>query len=114
MTVAVRQVDRADWPEAVSDGVTLACADCGEVPMFDYHVSEGFWRRWVPDDARLGIVCLPCLNGRCAGQGLAEALERIQWTGTGHTVVLHPTARYEYVPAVESITGRQWMTEQDR
>lgn len=85
------------WPCAVSDGLTLPCSDCGEVPHFDYRVTDEFWRRWVPEKpARLSVVCLPCLNRRCAGQGLAEALEDVCWTGTGHTVVLSPRRRYEY------------------
>lgn len=103
-----------DWPAAVSDGLSLACSDCGETPPFDYRVSEEFWTRWVADDARRGVVCLPCLDRRCGGEGLAGALEEVQWTGTGHTVVLHPTARYEYqtarpdfLPALEALLARR-------
>ena len=85
------------WPEGISDGLTLPCADCGELPRFDYSVTETFWRRWVPESpARLGVVCLPCLDRRSNGVGLADALIRVQWTGTGHTVVLEPGQRYEY------------------
>ena len=51
------------WPEAVSDGLTLTCSDCGVVPRFDYGVDEGFWRQHVADyPARIGVVCLPCLG----------------------------------------------------
>lgn len=84
------------WPEAVSDGLTLPCCDCGEVPLFDYRVSDEFWRMWVPGAERTGVVCLPCLDSRCEGVGLAEALAEVQWTGTAHTVVLTPTLRHEY------------------
>jgi len=85
------------WPEAVSDGLTLPCADCGEVPRFDYIVDHDFWRQWVPDKPdRLGVVCLPCLDRRCGGVGLSDALQEVQWTGTGHTVVLRPSFRHEY------------------
>lgn len=86
----------SDWPGGVSDGLSLPCADCGQHPRFDYHVADEFWRQHVLDGARLGVVCLPCLDLRCGGAGLAEALEQIQWTGTGHTVVLAPTLRYVY------------------
>lgn len=84
------------WPEAVSDGLSLPCADCGELPRFDYRVTEEFWRQWVPGPERLGVVCLPCLDKRSGGQLLAYALLEVQWTGTGHTVVLTPRFRWEY------------------
>lgn len=85
------------WPAGVSDGLTLPCSDCGELPRFDYNVEDGFWRQHVSDEpARLSVVCLPCLDRRCGGEGLAEALIRIQWTGTRHTVVLMPERRYVY------------------
>jgi hypothetical protein len=85
-----------NWPGGVSDGLTLPCADCGQVPRFDYIVTPEFWRQHVPGPERLGVVCLPCLDKRCGGVGLAEALEQVQWTGTRHTVVLKPTLRHEY------------------
>ena len=84
------------WPEAVSDGLSLPCSDCGELPRFDYAVADAFWRQWVPGPERLSVVCLPCLDRRCGGRGLVDALEEIQWTGTGHTVVLRPTLRHQY------------------
>lgn len=81
------------WPEAVSSGLSLRCEDCGTVPPFDYHVSDEFWEQ---HGRTLGVVCLPCLNARCGGIGLAAALEEVQWTGSGHTVVLRPVHRHEY------------------
>lgn len=97
--MTTQAIRRDDWPLAISDGLTLACADCGEVPRFDYSVTPEFWRLHVPDKPdRLGVVCLPCLDDRCGGEGLAEALIEVQWTGTGHTVVLRPERRYTYTP----------------
>lgn len=85
------------WPEAISDGLTLPCSDCGEIPRFDYHVTDEFWRKYVPNKPEcLSVVCLPCLDRRCGGIGLADALVEIQWTGTNHTVVLKPSFRYVY------------------
>lgn len=84
------------WPEAVSDGLTVACADCGELPRFDYRVTEEFWSQWVPGPERLSVVCLPCLDRRSGGCNLAQSLLEVQWTGTGHTVVLTPTLRHNY------------------
>jgi hypothetical protein len=85
------------WPIAISDGLTLPCHDCGEVPRFDYNVKHEFWAQWVPDPSeRTGVVCLPCLDRRCAGVGLAEAIRFIQWTGTWHTVELVPSRIHTY------------------
>lgn len=88
----------SSWPAAISDGLTLACADCGLVPRFDYRVKEEFWRQHVPGPERLGVICLSCLDSRCGGVGLVDALIEIQWTGTGHTVVLEPMFRHLYEP----------------
>ena len=92
-----------EWPVAVSDGLTLRCADCGEIPQFDYRVDDSFWRLHVPDEpARRGVVCLPCLDRRCDGRGLAGAVREVQWTGTGHTVVLRATRRYTFGSSLEA------------
>ena len=86
----------SNWPEGISDGLCSPCLDCGEVPRFDYHVEDSFWRLMVPRDKRADVICLPCLDKRCRGIGLAEALAEIQWTGTGHTVVLKPVIAHRY------------------
>lgn len=85
------------WPAGISDGLTLPCSDCGEMPRFGYSVTDEFWRQWVPDKPeRLGVVCLPCLDRRSGGVGLAAALLSVQWTGIGHTVELKPHRVHEY------------------
>jgi hypothetical protein len=99
LTETVGGGDVDEWPGAVSDGLTLPCADCGSVVRFDYRVTDEFWRQHVSDDTRLNVVCLPCLDRRCGGAGLDTALQEVQWTGTGHTVVLAPTRRHCYAPA---------------
>ncbi len=92
-----KQVEVPEWPSGLSDGLSLPCHDCWQVPRFDYQVTDEFWQRWVPDKPeRLGVICLPCLDKRCGGLGLAKALRFIQWTGTGHTVELVPERRYAY------------------
>lgn len=85
------------WPESVSDGLTLPCADCQEIPRFDYRVTDSFWENFVCGKDRLGVICLLCLDIRCAGVGLAEALIEVQWIGTGHTVVFSPSLKHSYV-----------------
>lgn len=92
-------LSREGWPCGVSDGLTIPCSDCGELSRFDYSVTDEFWREHVPElPARISAVCLPCLDKRCGGVGLAAALKQIQWTGTGHTVVLRPAFCHEYDP----------------
>lgn len=85
-----------DWPHGISDGLTVQCYYCGRVPSFDYTVSDECWRRIVPKAARLGVVCLPCLEEVAANKGLEVAahLERVQFVGHGYTVVLEPTRVY--------------------
>jgi hypothetical protein len=94
---ALAPVD-GDWPEAVADSLTLPCADCDQVPSFGFRVSDEFWRRWAQGPARLGVLCLPCLDKRCAGAGLAAAILEVQWHGSGHTVVLTPTLVVSHGP----------------
>lgn len=86
------------WPTAISDGLDLACHDCGETPRFDYRVSDEFWARWVPGPERTSVVCLPCLDRRSGGVGLADAIDVIQWVGTGHTVEARPRRIHFYSP----------------
>jgi len=83
------------WPEGISDGLTSTCADCNEAPRFDFRVADEFWSRWA-GTARLGVLCLPCLDRRCCGVGLVDALDEVQWTGTHHTVQLTPILRHSY------------------
>ena len=85
-----------NWPEGISDGLCSPCLDCGEVPRFDYHVEDSFWRTHIPKNKRVSVICLPCLDRRCKGIGLADALEEIQWTGIGHTVVFKPVVILNY------------------
>lgn len=94
-TRTVNHVTREDWPPAVSDGLALPCSDCGHLPRFDYHVTEAFWQKWAGAD-QLNVICLPCMDKRSGGEGLGEALQEVQWTGSGHTVVLRPERRYQY------------------
>lgn len=84
------------WPPAVSDGLSIPCVDCDKTPRFDYRVTNEFWDKHVGDSEKTGVVCLPCLDERCNGKGLAEALEEVQFTGTGVTVILEPTEAWIY------------------
>lgn len=84
------------WPPGISDGLTLECYYCGRVPSFDYTVSDECWRSIVPEEARTGVVCLPCLESQASAKGLEVAphLESVQFVGHGYTIVLSPTRIY--------------------
>ena len=86
------------WPSGISDGIVSCCSDCGDRPWLAFRVTDEFWCRWVPrgDSAHTGVLCLPCLDRRCAGVGLDGALLELQWTGTGHTVAFKPALRHRY------------------
>lgn len=94
--LSVGQNDK--WPEAVSDGLVSACQGCGEVPNFDYHITDDKWRELVPGIERLGVICLPCLDRISAAKGIdfADALEDVQFTGTGQTIIMRPTRIVDY------------------
>jgi hypothetical protein len=96
--------DSEPWPEAISDGLTLACGICGQRPHFDYMVTDGVWNDLVPQELRLGVVCLSCLDGLAvrAGADIADAIASVQFTGIGKTVVLKPTRIHRYTPHVRS------------
>lgn len=89
------------WPEGISDGLTLPCAQCGIVPVVDYIVDDDFWQRVVPAYWRLGVVCLSCLSQLAATQELTvgEHLVFVQLTEIGTTCVLVPQALYKYEPS---------------
>ena len=82
----------AHWPEGISDGLVSPCAICGAHVAFDYTVSDALWQRVVPERWRRGVVCLPCLDALACehGEPLAPALKRVQFVGTGYTVVFKP------------------------
>jgi hypothetical protein len=81
------------WPEAISDGLTLPCADCGQVPWLDFRVVDESWLRNVSGPERRGVLCLKCYLDR--GGSLAD-VEDIQITGDGETLVAEPRIRYVF------------------
>lgn len=81
------------WPEAISDGLTLACAHCDTIPRIDYRVRDAAWTRVVAKADRLGVVCLECYLGL---GGLPSDIEQIQVIRSGETLVLQPVVVYRY------------------
>lgn len=92
--------DEREWPDAVSDGLTLRCACCGRVPRFDYRIRDAEWEATVPEFYRRGVVCLPCLDCLATARGVdvSGAIEEVQFTGIGKTVVLRPVLVHRYQP----------------
>ena len=88
------------WPEAVSDGLTLPCFECGQVPQIDYHVAEWVWRACISIEHRGDVLCLPCFLKLITRHNRVEMLawvDEIQLTVNGETLVLAPSllVRYE-------------------
>lgn len=83
----------AGWPEGVSDGLTLRCGLCGVLPFIDYRVDDDFWNRLAPEECRLGVICLLCLEQLAIGSGLRIGghICEVQFTGRHQTIVLRPT-----------------------
>lgn len=90
-----------EWPDGISDGLSLPCSDCGEFTNFDYTVTDEFWNQMVPDDKKRGVVCLDCLDKRAKKSGalLCQHLLRVQYTGFGETIVLKPEFGFVYKSA---------------
>lgn len=93
------------WPVAISDGLTLPCGNCGEIPKFDYHVTDEYWAQVVGEEDRLGVICLPCLAERCDGIDLAAHLEFVQFVGPGVTIELKPTRAFNWKSLLEIQRG---------
>lgn len=96
----VRIASGEEWPAGISDGLVSTCYRCGRRPEFDFTVLDEAWATVVPQEWRAGVVCLPCFDvlGQAMGFDSSRAIQRVQWTGYGHTVVLVPQRVYRYSP----------------
>jgi len=81
------------WPEAVCDGLSSACGVCGIVSAIDYTVSDETWKM-VPDELRLGVVCLECLVNM--DPDVIDSIEKISICGGGETLICLPDILYDY------------------
>ena len=75
------------WPEAISDGLTLACRFCDKIPIVDYRINDDVWRLVVPREYQRDVVCLDCLIKCGKREMIAEAIEAVQITFPHMTVV---------------------------
>lgn len=92
-SVRVVQIAEGSWPDAVSDGLTLACAHCDDVPRIDYRVGDEAWKQVIDKADRLGVVCLECYLAR---GGSPSDIEELQVTRPGETIILQPVIIYRY------------------
>ena len=89
----------SNWPESISDGLTLPCGVCGkENIQFDYEVTDELWRALVPDKIRRDVVCLPCLDklAKEKGADLGANIVSLQFTGQDMTIKFVPQGVYHY------------------
>ena len=82
-----------EWPDAISDGLTLKCQCCGHLPYVDYGVDDETWKMIVPKYMRLGVVCFRCLDELATEKNIdiTNHLIRFQFTGIGKTIEMTPT-----------------------
>ncbi len=84
-----------EWPEAISDGLTLPCGECGVVPQFDYLVDDPTWDKVAPIEHRNSVICLPCFDRLAVVAGVTHNyLVNVQFVGAGRTWALQPTQMY--------------------
>lgn len=106
-------VEDKEWPEAVSDGLTIPCMRCGGIPAVDYFVDDDFWREVAAPHERKNVVCLECLCRDHAG--VAKHLRRLQVVDKNDKVtsVLVPATRIHWGPNPHCNTegGRPYGTD---
>lgn len=95
-----QQAPQHRWPEGVSDGLSIPCMRCGEIPAVDHFVDDAFWDDVARPHERKNVLCLECL---CRDhEGVADHLKQVQVINGGVTVVLRP------IQVVDHATGRSW------
>lgn len=102
-TVYVKEGDK--WPEAVSDGLTLPCGICEEIPATDYIIDHDMWDKVVPKEMKLGVVCLDCLVG--LDPNVIEHIKSIFVCGGGKSIHLEPDVLYDYTDLSRKAAARQ-------
>jgi hypothetical protein len=88
----------SEWPGGVSDGLVSPCKLCCRIPEFDYLLKDEVWDDIVSENDRRDVICLPCLDRLAFAKRIdfAESLKQVQFTGHGQTIVLTPTAFFDY------------------
>lgn len=92
------QISHDNWPSGISDGLTLPCGICKQIPNFDTIIDDVIWKEVAPEEHCLSVICLPCFDKLAEEKGIsiAHKIIEVQFTGIGKTVCLNPTQVYEY------------------
>jgi len=87
------------WVPGVPDDLVLKCPYCNVIPSIGFTVTDDSWKKIIPVEHSLGVVCLPCFNIKAKEKGimLHECLEEV-WLcdGRGETIRLIPVDSYLY------------------
>lgn len=92
MSKKIRTIKLPMQITGLSDGLSVPCSVCYELPKFDYIVDDAFWNKLVPKRWRTGVICLGCLDKIAWHEGLnvGKHLLFVQFTGLETTVILRP------------------------
>jgi len=92
------KIKRGHWPSGISNGLTIHCSVCGDIPKFDYRVKDELWIKIIPKAFRRGAICLPCLDKLAVEKGIdiGKGLISFQYTGINKTIELVPVTVYYY------------------
>jgi hypothetical protein len=83
-----------------ADGLVLPCGRCGAVVPFGFTVRDEAWKERVPEEWRLGVLCLPCLDSCAALPLRLEDIQVVYFTGRAGTIPLIPALR-DTAPAAQ-------------
>lgn len=83
-----------DWPEGISNGLTVPCMWCGRVPVVDYTVDDRTWRRIVPPRLRREVVCIDCFVDQ--DESVVASIGRVQVATASVTAVFNDPDVYRW------------------
>lgn len=83
-------IKKDEWIDAIPDKLICPCSICGCRVDFDYVVDDDFWAFIVPQEYRLDVLCLRCLDiiAKRKGENVCDYIERIYYCGEGKTMEL--------------------------
>ena len=74
----ILKCDKSNWPNGISDRLELSCGICGKENInIDYIVNDKYWKKIVPENFRLGVVCLDCIIGLTTPEDVIQNLKSI-------------------------------------
>ncbi len=93
-----------EWPEGISDGSSLPCAECDGEVKFDFQVRDDLCSPVVPEYDKLNVLCMPCYDRIATEKGIdwAGGLKEVQFTGIGKTIGMVPVFIHKYTALTEA------------